>query len=455
MSQSAGTFYLETPYLDTPYLNRPYLARRDFQRWLRQVGMLQRAFPNSTLRLNHVIRTADAGNIRRLLSCTELRGITIHPTPVPAGRARQVWRAMASLGRRYSGRLQLHVLAGSTIQMLEAEPSLAAHVSQAGVGCGTPAVLWDADAGSGLADQVSSLSSLTRLMLPGLVLREAGMLDALRQLSALQSLFCLAGVMQTLLDNSVPSSWSLLTKLEVGHVVCQPRSLDWSLVEQQCPQLQALAMRNPVPLCLTALTSLTCQNWQPQDRDCFQCSRLADLHVKDRADPNVLPSTLTSLALYFGALSECYPSVVNMIGDHPNYPQSLVHTHSLVHMSFESRLRGPSDVRRLVPANHPVLSSVTSVELIFHSDAFLPDMDGQHFRHLFACMFPHLQRLHIRLVREGPPAEEVLISAAWLPAHCRLVVTHQLTCPVRVMKCPSGCLSLPLSSRPAYEWSSG
>ena len=49
---------------------------------------------------------------------------------------------------------------------------------------------WSRYAGSSLADQVSSLSSLTKLTLRDQfsVLGEAGMLDALRQLSVLRFL---------------------------------------------------------------------------------------------------------------------------------------------------------------------------------------------------------------------------------------------------------------------------
>ena len=87
--------------------------------------------------------------------------------------------------------------------MLEAEPSLAAHVSQADLPWS-----WRADAGSGLAGQVSSLSSLTKLTLrdQSSVLGEASMLDALRQLSGLQSLQCLDNTMQMLLINAVPAA---------------------------------------------------------------------------------------------------------------------------------------------------------------------------------------------------------------------------------------------------------
>ena len=427
--QTVGTLYLETPNLQC-------LPRREFQRWLWQVGVLQRAFPSSTLNLNAVVDTADEVDIHRLLSCTELRDITIYPAPAPGGRGRQFWRAIASLGRLHGGRLQLLVAEQTTFQMLEAEPSLAAHVSQA-------ALAWSADAGSGLADQLSSLSSLTKLVLHSQdsVLREAGMLDALRQLSLLQSLHCSASVMQLLLVNSVPSSWSLLTKLAVSSYF-EPVPLDKSLVGQQCPQLQALDMNN-YPLCLTALTSLTCNYWQPRDRDHFQYSRLVDLHVRRRVDPSLMPSTLTSLSVHSSAWWQ-----FSDLDDDLTCPQSLVH------MSFKSKLWDPSqiqdylDIEDLLPASNPVLRSVTSLELAIVPEAFLPNMDWQQFHHLGAW-FPRLQRLHINLGCPYPQPEEVLISAAWLPAHCRLIVTHQLTCPVRIEKCPSGYLSLPLCSRPA------
>ena len=45
---------------------------------------------------------------------------------------------------------------------------------------------------------------------------EAGMPDALQQLSMLQSLCCLGNDMQTPLVHSVPLSWPLLTKLQLG-----------------------------------------------------------------------------------------------------------------------------------------------------------------------------------------------------------------------------------------------
>ena len=178
----------------------------------------------------------------RVSSCTELRDVTICPTSLPSGRERQLWQAIAALGRLHGDRLQLQVPAHSFL-MLEAEPSLAAHVSQTEL----PGS-WSADAGSSLANQVRSLSSLTKLTLNNRhtergeltivnalftlrvndqdsVLGGAGMLDALRQLSALQSLHCPGDVMQTLLVNSVPRSWSLLTKLQFsrGTLMTRPR----------------------------------------------------------------------------------------------------------------------------------------------------------------------------------------------------------------------------------------
>ncbi len=121
-----------------------------------------------------------------------------------------------------------------------------------------------------------------------------------------------------------------------------------------------------------------------------------------------------------------------------------------MHICFTSQLQGLSSIRDLVQANeHPVLAtSVTSVKITIELEAYIPpDMKGQHFYHLGAW-FTHLQRVHIHLygwLAEGEP----LISAAWLPAHCRLVVTHNLLKGlIRVVHGPPGCLSLPLSSRP-------
>ena len=298
-------------------------------------------------------------------------------------------------------------------------------------------------------DQVISLSSLTKLMMPApcSVLDPAGMLDALRQLSGLQSLQCQDNVMQGLLVNSVPRSWSLLTELRLFHGQDAPDPLDWSLVKQQCPQLQALSIDTAVPLCLMALTSLTCLFWSPPDRDSIQCSRLVELHVFWRANLDLLTSTLTSLSLDdVYAWREPSPSVANIADDHLRSLQSLGH------MCFDSYVLKPSDIGNLLPASHPALSSVTSVKLNAHPQVFFPpdmnaSMAGEQFHH-FGAWFPHLQRVHIHLSMHcRQPEEAVLISAAWLPAHCRLVVTHQLTCPVRIVKCPSGCLSLPLSSR--------
>ena len=195
--QTTGILYLAPPDLhDLP---------GGFQRWLWQVGILQRAFPNSTLRLDNVVDTADGAGIHHLLSCTELRGVTICLTPTPGGQA------MATLGRLHGSRLQLQV-PQPAFPMLEAEPALAAHVSQAALPHS-----WSAFAGSALADQISRLSSLTHLRLPvrDPALEKAGMLDALRQLPTLQSLFCMGHNMQTLLLHSVPRSWPLLTKLHL------------------------------------------------------------------------------------------------------------------------------------------------------------------------------------------------------------------------------------------------
>ena len=324
--------------------------------------------------------------------------------------------------------------------MLWAEPSLAAHVSEA-------KLEWGADTSRRLAGHVSSLSSLTKLMLPSHdpVLESAGMLHVLRQLSLLQSLNCLADIMQTLLEDSVPRSWPLLTELQrgkaVGTMMDACDSPDWSLVEQQCPQLQALAMDNAIPLCLTALTSLTCQYWLPQHTGSFQCAQLRRLHVLWEADLSLLPSALTSLSL---SSVRGRPFAVMR-----NLQRDLQHQHLrsqqfLVHICFASLLPGLSSVQGLMPALHTVLAtSVTSVELSIHPRAFsLPNPDGsmagQHFHNL-GVWFPQLQRLHIHL-HCRPPAEGVLISAAWLPAHCRLVVTHKFGVPVRIVKYPPGCM---------------
>ena len=409
------------------------------------MGVLQRAFPNSTLRLNSVVGTADEEDVLQLLSCTELRGVKICPTPAPGGRDRQLWQAIASLGRLHGGRLQL-VAGPGAFGMLEAEPSLGAHVSQA-------ALPRSIVMGSSLADQVSSLSSLTKLALRNQdsALGESGMLDALRQLSVLQSLCCPGGVMQRLLVNSVPSSWPLLTNLQVIMPAWGlDNNLKWSLVEQQCPQLQALALTNigivDDQLCLTALTSLTCHYWLADGTGSIQCSQLGHLVVQGSIDLVALPSTLTSLFVCKLSRFLVHPPDLHLRGQQ-----------SLVHICFTSHLVALSDIQDLVSTTHPLLSTfVTSVQLTMHPKAFvLPDMDGsmagQHFHHLWAW-FPHLQRLHIHLCAHArQQAKEVLISAAWLPAHCRLVVTHKLTCPVHIMKNPPGCLSLSLSSCPAHD----
>ena len=266
----------------------------EFQRWLWQVGVLQRAFPNSTLRLDGVVEAADEVEVHRLLSCRELKNVTIYPTSAAGMPDRQLWQAIATLGRLHDGRLQL-LLPADALHMLEAEPSLAAHISQA-------ALAWGADAGSGWADQVSGLSSLTKLTLcdQDSALGEAGMLNALRHLSALHFLQCQGDVLQTLLVESVPRSWPLLTQLQLSAFRSPHNAWNWSLVEQQCPQLQALAMDIPIRLCLTALTSLTCRRWLLQEG--FQGSHLAHLHVRSVANLKQLPSTLTSLTLDWNPL---------------------------------------------------------------------------------------------------------------------------------------------------------
>ena len=68
-SQTAGTLYLKVPSLCGP--------PGEFQCWLRQVGILQRAFPNSTLRLDRMIFTTAEVDVHNLLSCTELSSVTI------------------------------------------------------------------------------------------------------------------------------------------------------------------------------------------------------------------------------------------------------------------------------------------------------------------------------------------------------------------------------------------
>ena len=417
--QTAGTLHLKTPSLRGP--------PREFQYWQRQVGIIQRAFPNSTLRLDWKVWTVAEVDVHRLLSCTELRRVTICSTLVPGRPDRQFWQAMAALGRQHGGRLQLVAWPG-TFQMLQAEPSLAGHVSQA----------WGGHDFSSLVDLPSSLSSLTKLTLTheDSVQGKAGLLEALRQLSALQSLHCWGTVMQTLLVNSVPRSWSLLKALQISLLI---HALDVSLVEQQCPQLQALAMNMAIPLCLTALTSLTCQFWLPQDINQFQCSRLSHLHVERLARLGMLPSTLTSLSLGYDVAWPMY------------YGDPMGSQQSLVHISYSPLLKDLSHIQGLVPIMHfAVATSVTSVHLTIHPQAIIPpDMFRQHLEH-FGIWFPHLQRVHIHLAGE-PAEEQVLISAAWLPAHCRLFITHRLKCRVCIVECPSGRLLLPLSLRSADE----
>ena len=179
----------------------------------------------------------------------------------------------------------------------------------------------------------------------------------------------------------------------------------WSLVGQQCPQLQALAMDMACPLCLTALTSLTCNHWLPQDTHSIQCSQLAklqcsqlvDLHVQMGPIPKLLPSTITSLSL-------------NPVPQRPLFVANLQdqHLRSLVHIRCMSHLMDLSDIQGLVPAIHPVLAtSVTPVELTIHPAAFIPpDMDEQPFPHLGAW-FPHLQRVQFHLI-DRALAEAVL-----------------------------------------------
>ena len=433
--QTAGTIYLQAPNM--------YGPSRKIQHWLRQVGVLQRAFPNSILKLDNVVRTSHERNIHRLLNCTELRAVICCPR---AGDDRQFWRAVAALGRLHGSRLQLQAVKPDAFWMLEAEPSLAAYVSQANLRWDMPSTPWSAGAGSGLADLVSSLSRLTKLTLGNKdsVLGEAGMLDALRQLSGLQSLHCPGDVMQTLLVNSVPCSWSLLTELQLQTSTSRGDVPDMSLVEQQCPQLQALSMEKASLLCLTALTSLTCQLWRPQAGDSIQCPQLANLHVQLAGVSNLLPSTITSLTL--GTLTLDRPMFMANLED-----QHLRSQRSVVHIRFLSHLMDISRIQRLIPTILPVLAtSVTSVALTTDPQAFMPPgMDEQQFHHL-GDWFPPLQRVHIHL-RNMQVEGELLISAAWLPAHCRLVVTHKLECPVRVVNCSSGCLSLPLSSWPESE----
>ena len=442
--QPTGTLYLKPPDLHGP--------PGEFQHWLWQVGVLQRAFPNSILKLDDVVLTQDDADYHHLLSCTELRSVNFCPPPKGNN---QFWQAVAALGRLHGSRLQLKS-PEYPFQMLEAEPTLAAHVSQAAL----PGV-WSRHASSSLAHQVSSLSGITKLTLPSRLsvqdaglLAEAGMLDALQQLSTLQSLCCLGDDMQTLLVHSVPLSWPLLTQLQLctcnladGH-----SAPDMSLVAQQCPQLQALDVQRATSLCLAALTSLICPDWEPQDTDSFQCPQLADLHVRTGANLNLLPSTLTSLSLDPNPWA--FWVLANLQDQHLSRQQSLVH------ICFTFHLMDLADIQGLVPATRPLLApSVMSVELTISPEAFVPpdiggSMAGQHFHHLDAW-FPNLLRLHVHLQDQftgQPRQEDLLIWAAWLPAHCRLVVTHKLSRTVRIVKCPSGCLSRPLSSRPADNW---
>ena len=290
-TQAPGTRLLCPQPVGTLYLKRSKLdgLPRDFHRWLWQVGILQRAFPNSTLKLDSAVYTDEAAHIHHLLTCTELRGLTFWAASDSSYRRQgPFWQAIAALGRLHGGRLQLWESQLAS-PMLVAEPSLAAHISGA-------ALSRRADAGSSVADQVSRLSSLTKLVLhyrP--VLGEAGTLDALRQLSALQSLRCVGDILQTLLVSSVPSSWSLLTRLETTRQDLGP---NWSRVEQQCAQLDALSLDKSLPLCLMALTSLTCHDWLPQDTDSFECPQLGHFHMQQQSsfDLGLLPSTLTSLS---------------------------------------------------------------------------------------------------------------------------------------------------------------
>ena len=92
------------------------LSHEEFKRWLWQVGILQRAFPNSILKLDDVVYTTDEVDIHRLLSCTELRvsqsapgvrhagmaGISGPHLPLWAGSmaaaCSSMWRSQALLG---------------------------------------------------------------------------------------------------------------------------------------------------------------------------------------------------------------------------------------------------------------------------------------------------------------------------------------------------------------------
>ena len=288
--------------------------------------------------------------------------------------------------------------------------------------------------GNVLEARLSSLSGLTRLTL-GNLSRWLAHAHKLRQLSALHPLQYRGGVMQSLLLNAIPHSWTLLTELQL---VPSSGATDWSLVEQQCPQVQGLAMDMAISLSLTALTSLTCQRWLPHDTDSFQCSRLGHLHVECSAKLSMLPSTLTSLSLNYAV---AWP---NYYGDPMRSQQSLVH------ICYLPLLKDLSHIQGLVPVMYSALAtSVTSVHLTIGPQALIPpDIFRQHLKYL-DTWFPHLQRVHIHLQGKSQAAE-VLISAAWLPTRCRLVVTHNLKCPVLVLKSRPGCLSLPLSVGPAH-----
>ena len=115
-----------------------------------------------------------------------------------------------------------------------------------------------------------------------------------------------------------------------------------------------------------------------------------------------------------------------------------------MHICFTSPLRGLHSIQDLVQANGSFVlaTSVTSVKLTIEPEAFIsPHMNIQYFQQLGAWL-PHLQRVHIHL--SGAQAEkETLIRAAWLPAHCRLVVTHNLKGLVRVVRCPPGFCRFP------------
>ena len=62
-----------------------------FQRWLWQVGVLQRAFPNSILRLDARICTLDEVDVHRLLSCRELRDVLSAPRAGLTGSSGKQW----------------------------------------------------------------------------------------------------------------------------------------------------------------------------------------------------------------------------------------------------------------------------------------------------------------------------------------------------------------------------